>query len=135
VTDEPNPYASPQAESTAASPFSVSPQGNIDPALLGKIEAIIKDAGQFWMAILLCFLCSGVGFVLIGPWYAVRLLQWNSIAQAQPMLLDPNAPRGSLAQKFRSAKTKLIIAMSFGAVILLAVMAFIALPFLLVRGI
>lgn len=41
------------------------------------------------------------------------------MAQHQPMLLDPNVPRRSLAQKFQSAKIKLIIEMSFGVVILL----------------
>jgi hypothetical protein len=52
--------------------------------------------------------------------------QWNSLARAQPMLLDPNAPRGSVARRFQSAKLKLIIGMSFGAVILsLVVLLFV----------
>jgi hypothetical protein len=114
-TDQPNPYASPVTDSAAASSL------NIDPASLKKIEAIIKDAGQFWLAILMCIVCSALGSIIIGPWYLVRFLQWNSMAKAQPMLLTRDVPRGSLAQRFQSAKIKLIIGMSFGALIFLLV--------------
>jgi len=116
TTGQPNPYAAPQADFASAS------QSDIERATLTKIEAIIKDAGQFWVAILMCIFCTGLGAIIIGPWYLVRLNQWNSIARAQPMLLDPNVPRGSLAQRFQSAKTKLIIGLSFGALVLLVVM-------------
>lgn len=89
-----------------------------------KIEAIIKDAGQFWIAILMCIFCTGLGSVIIGPWYLVRLLQWNSLAQREPLLLDRTAPRGSVAQRFQAAKGKLIAGMVVGATIfLLAVVA------------
>ncbi len=127
TNDQSNPYASPQTESTFAW------QGNYDPASLKKIEAIIKDAGQFWLAILLCIVCTGVGTIIIGPWYLVRLMQWNSMAQAHPMLLAPNVPHGSLEQRFRSAKIKLIIGMSFGAVIFLLVILALAISFVSVQ--
>ena len=91
-----------------------------------KIEAVIKDANQFWLAILMCIFCSALGAVIIGPWYLVRLLQWNSIARAQPMLLDPNVPRGSLQQRFQSAKWKLIVGISFGAFIFLLTVLYVA---------
>jgi hypothetical protein len=113
ATDPQNPYASPQADVTYAS------EAYADQATLRKIEAIIKDAGQFWLAILMCIFCTGLGAIIIGPWYFVRLIQWNSIARAQPMLLDPAVPRGSLAQRFQSARIKLIIGISFGALIFL----------------
>ena len=125
TSDQPNPYAAPATDSTAAS------HGNVDPASLKKIEAIIKDAGQFWLAIIICIVCSGVGSIIIGPWYLVRLIQWNSMAQAQPRLLERNVPRGSLAQRFQSAKIKLIIGMSFGAVILLLVILSVILLFVI----
>lgn len=112
ATEQPNPYSSPTAYAPAES------TENVDPALQKKIEAIIKDAGQFWLAIIMCIICTGVGGIIIGPWYLVRLLQWNSIAREQPMLLDPNVPRGSIADKFQSAKIKLIIGMGFGILIL-----------------
>ena len=121
MSEQPNPYAAPQADVTVA-PHAVK----IDPASLKKIEAIIKDAGQFWLAILMCIVCSALGSVIIGPWYLVRLLQWNSMAQAHPMLLEQNVPRGSLAQRFQSAKIKLIIGMSFGAVIFLLAFLLVA---------
>ena len=115
TANQPNPYASPESASSTASGLS------IDPASLKKIEAIIKDAGQFWLAILMCIVCSALGSIIIGPWYLVRFLQWNSMSHAQPMLLEPNAPRGSLAQRFQSAKIRLIVGMSFGALIFLLV--------------
>lgn len=111
--DRPNPYTSPMAN------FGAAPPGAVDPRTVEKAEAIIKDAGQFWLAILMCIFCSALGSIIIGPWYLVRLLQWNSLATRQPMLLDPNVPRGSIAQRFQSAKTKLIIGICFGAVALL----------------
>jgi hypothetical protein len=120
TVDKPNPYAAPQA------PPSAAPETAVDPASLKRIEAIIKDAGQFWLAILMCFFCTGLGAVIIGPWYLVRLVQWNAIARGQPMLLDPNVPRGSLARRFQSAKTKLIIGIAFGAVTLLLAIVFMA---------
>jgi len=121
-SDQPNPYAPPETDPMAQ---AVPMQGPVDQAVVKKIEAIVKDADQFWMAILLCFLCTGLGMIIIGPWYFVRLLQWNSMARAQPLLLDPNVPYGSLAKRFQSARTKLIIGMSFGAVImLLAILVF-----------
>ena len=122
--EPPNPYASPQADLAPAS------QEHYDPVSLRKIEAIIKDAGQFWLAILICILCTGWGAFIIGPWYLVRFLQWNSMAQAYPMLLDAGAPRGSLARRFQSARTKLIIGMAFGAAILLLVILFLVVLFL-----
>jgi hypothetical protein len=100
---------------------------NLDPATLRKAEAIIKDAGQFWLAILMCIFCTGLGTMIIGPWYFVRLMQWNSIARLQPVMLNPSAPRGSLEQRFQSARVKLVIGMSFGVVVLLLVIAYVAL--------
>lgn len=118
-TDQPNPYAAP-VTGDATGPAIGAPS-NIDPPSLKKIEAIIKDAGQFWLAIIMCIVCSALGSIIIGPWYLVRFLQWRTIAREQPMLLDPNVPRGSVAQRFQSAKIKLIIGMSFGALIFMLV--------------
>jgi hypothetical protein len=117
-----NPYAS----------TSMPPEGNhipagVDPALLAKINAIVKDAGQFWLAMILCLCCSALVIIFIGIWYAVRLMQWNSIANSQSWLMVPNAPPGSLPAKFQSAKTKLIIGMVFGFVVLFLVFAYVCL--------
>ncbi len=97
----------------------------VDAALLAKVNAINKDAGQFWLAMLLCLLCSALGSLIIGVWYGVRLLQWNAIAKSQPLLMVPNAAPGSVAAKFQGAKIKLIIGMVFGIVILFAVFAYV----------
>ena len=115
---DPNPYAAPQLDPTAPA------ESNPD---LKRIEAVIKDAGQFWLAILLCIFCSGLGAVIIGPWYLVRLLQWHSIAKTQPMLLDQNAPRGSLAQRFQSARWKLIAGICFGGLMLVLTVVYVVL--------
>ncbi len=115
TNDATNPYASPTLR--AADPLDVA----IDPVAIVKAKAIIKDAGQFWIAILLCIFCTGLGAIIIGPWYLIRLVQWSSLARSQPMLVDPNVPHGSIAQRFQSAKPKLIIGICFGAAVLLLV--------------
>lgn len=115
--DQTNPYA------PTVSP-TVADASGVDPVLLTKVNAIIKDAGQFWIAMVLCLLCSAIGSLLIGLWYAARLMQWNAIAKSQPLLLDPNAAPGSVAAKFQGAKIKLIIGMVFGIVILFAFLAY-----------
>ncbi len=117
--DKTNPYA-PTVSTTVAD------ASGVDPVLLTKVNAIIKDAGQFWIAMVLCLLCSAFGSLIIGIWYAVRLMQWNAIAKSQPLLMDPNAAPGSVAAKFQGAKTKLIIGMVFGIVILFAFFAYLA---------
>ena len=118
TSNQQNPYAAPQGN------FPLAQEEYADQK---KIEAIIKDAGQFWLAIILCVFCSGLGALIIGPWYFVRLLQWNSIARSQPLLLDPNVPRGSVAQRFQSAKIKLIIGIGFGALIFLLFVLYVVL--------
>lgn len=108
--DRPNPYSPPMSN------YGPPRQGFVDPGTVQKAEAIIKDAGQFWLAILMCIFCSALGSIIIAPWYLVRLLQWNSLATRQPMLVDPNVPKGSLAQRFQAAKIKLILGICFGGV-------------------
>ena len=116
MTDDPNPFAPPV---TVSDIDRTRVLGNIDPATLKKVKAVVKDANQFWLAILLCVLCGGgMGMLIIGPWYLVRLIQWGSLAQQQPMLMDRDVPRGSLAQRFQSAKIRLIIGLGFGALML-----------------
>ncbi len=120
----PNDPANPYASSSVPTEINNIPAG-VDPALLAKINAIVKDAGQFWLAMILCLCCSALGSLIIGIWYSVRLTQWNAIAKSQAWLMVPNAPTGSLPAKFQSAKTKLIIGMVFGFVVLFAVLAYV----------
>ena len=101
----------------------------MDPATRKQFNAIIKDANQFWIAILLCMLCSGIGSLLIGVWYLARLLQWNSMNKAYPLLMVENPPPGSMAAKFQSAKVKLIVGLIVGVVMLFLVLAYIVLMF------
>ncbi len=127
MTNDPNPYAAPtQVAAGGSEEYQSIPAGD-----LKKIQAIIKDANQFWLAILLCFLCSAIGMVLIGPWYLVRLLQWSSMANAYPHLRNGQAPPGSLAQRFQSAQWKLIVGLAVGLLIGMVVVAFLILPSLL----
>jgi hypothetical protein len=124
--DQINPYAA-----TSVPTESNNIPAGVDPVLLAKINAIVKDAGQFWLAMILCLCCSALGSVIIGIWYTVRLMQWNAIANSQSWLMVPNAPAGSLPAKFQGAKTKLIIGMVFGFVILFLLLAFFCLQLLL----
>lgn len=117
-SDPINPYESP----LSSTPLATQAPPAVDLVMLNKVNAIIKDAGQFWLAILLCLFCTGLGAIIIGPWHFVRLMQWMSVAKAEPRLLDTHASPGSIAKKFQSAKVKLIIGMSFGLLILLFVL-------------
>jgi hypothetical protein len=114
---ESNPYSSPITD-PAVDPRG-GPQIALDAATLKKVEAIIKDAGQYWLAILICLVCSALGSIIIGPWYLARLLQWQQIARQQPQLLTPGAPRGTLEQRFQTAKRHLMIGIGFGGLVLL----------------
>jgi hypothetical protein len=94
-----------------------------------KINAIIKDAGQFWLALVLCIFCGLIGMLLLGPWYLVRLLQWNAMSNAYPQLLDPNTPQGSLPRRFQAAKWKLIVGLVGGLMLAIAMMGLTVLSF------
>ncbi|GAB5402200.1 MAG: hypothetical protein Aurels2KO_04310 [Aureliella sp.] len=94
-------------------------QAEIDPKDRRKIEAIVKDAGQFWLALLMCILCSALGCVLIPIWYSVRLLQWNAMNRKYPALGAIDAAPGTLSAKFRRVPWKLVVGIAVGAVVLL----------------
>ena len=121
----PNPYAAPAAPGQAVGMV------DLDAPTLMKVEAVIKDAGQFWLAILLCFLCSGLGMIVIGPWYLVRLLQWNSLAQNHAWLCERDAQPGSLPKRFQSAKWKLIVGLVVGLVLMIMLVGLVLSRFLL----
>jgi len=114
-----NPYAPP---TTAGAP--IGGQSNhpfpfvTDPADRLKLEAVIKDAGQFWVAIALCIFCSAIGAIIIPFWYLARLLQWNRLAKQYPDLMLSGAPPGSIQAKFQSSQWKLIVGMVVGGCIL-----------------
>lgn len=107
----PNPYASPVGVGPVVDSHGLPPDA------VSKAEAIIKDAGQFWLAIIICICCSAIGALIIGPWYLVRLLQWNTLSSTYPYL-QQSGPPNSLAARFQGAKIKLIIGMASGVVIL-----------------
>ena len=115
-----NPYASPAyADRTSDQlPFAIDPADRI------KIDAVIKDAGQFWLAIALCILCSAIGALIIPFWYLARLLQWNGLAKKYPALTVQGAPPGSLQAKFQSSQWKLIVGIAVGGGIFLCVLAY-----------
>jgi hypothetical protein len=119
-SDQTNPYA------PISTPIGTDLPVPMDNNTRAKLDAIIKDANQFWIAILLCIICSGVGSLIIGIWYLVRLLQWNAMAKAHPLLLVENPPPGSIAANFQGSKAKLIVGMVFGALMIFLVFAYIA---------
>lgn len=118
TSNENNPYHNPyDAPKHGGANMAGSGLG-IPAADTTKIEAIAKDAGQFWLAILICIVCSSIGTLLITPWYGVRLAQWYSMKNRYPQLMDPHAPPKSLAKRFQSAQVKLMIGIVFGIVML-----------------
>ncbi len=119
-----NPYA------PTSSTFGTELPVPMDNATRAKLDAIIKDANQFWIAILLCIFCSGIGSLIIGIWYCVRLVQWNAMARTHPLLMAANSPPTSIAGTFQRAKVKLILGLVFGAVMLALLFAYIGLLFI-----
>ncbi len=120
---EQNPYATPTATEITRDPAPI----DLDPKDRKKVEAVIKDAGQFWLAIILCLLCSAIGALIIPIWYLIRLLQWNSLAGKYPALVSDGVPANSLQAKFKSSQWKLIVGMVVGGVVFAFVMLYVLL--------
>ena len=115
-----NPYSPPSA---AVEPVKTT-GGNIpfEPGDEKKVEAVVKDASQWWLAIILCILCSAIGAIIVPIWYTIRLIQWYKYSSKYPQLMDPNAPAGMLSARFQSSNWKLIVGLVIGCVILLLVL-------------
>jgi len=112
---DPNPYAAPTSPTLdQPDPSSII----LEPKDMKRAEAVVKDAGQFWLAILVCVLCSILGALLIPFWYTFRLWQWNSLARKYPELVADGTPKNSFQAKFKSSRWKLIVAIVVGALIL-----------------
>lgn len=105
-------YKNPYAERTE--PARCIQESDIEPALLKKIEVIIYDANHTVLAIGLCITWLGLGGILVGLWYLVRLRQWNAIARAYPALLESEAPWDDFSLRFTAAKKKLVLGVSIG---------------------
>ena len=118
--NEHNPYAAPVNVETAANdlPF------DIGAADRKKVDAIIKDAGQFWLAIILCIICTGIASIIVPFWYLVRLVQWNGLAKKYPGLVVHGPPPASLQAKFKSSQWKLIVGMVVGGIVFLGLVAY-----------
>jgi uncharacterized integral membrane protein len=116
-----NPYAAPVAVS--AMPVT---HASYDPAGLRRIQAVTKDAGQVWLAILMGFVCTALTWVLICPWFAYRLHSWNRLSREYPQLLAPGAAPGSIEAKFQRARVELITGLVVGVVMLLLFVVLIA---------
>lgn len=108
-----NPY---EASSTGPHSATGSTSG-LDADTAKRVNTVIKDADQFWIALVLCVLCTGIGSLIICPWYLVRLSQWSSLGKSHPQLLTA-APKGSLEDRFQRAKSKLVMGIVAGAILL-----------------
>ena len=121
-----NEFDDPYAPTNPTEQFSFSEtELGIPKADLKRAKAVVKDADQFWLAILLCFLCVALAPFLIGPWYLSRRLAWQSLGTKYPVLMDSSAPPNTFPGRFQRANTKLFIAFAFGGVMLgIMVLAF-----------
>ena len=120
---EENPYASPSVNPP------VDPLEEYRIRLDGrdqkKAEAVVKDAGQFWLAIILCVFCSGLGSIIVPIWYTARLMQWSRLANKYPDLMAADVPKKSFQAKFQSSQWKLITGLIFGCFVLGLVMLYV----------
>ena len=112
-----NPYAAPASSLNSESPdeqFRIRLDGQDHVRAI----AIITEANQFWVAMLLSTFCVVFGSIIILIWYGVRLLQWSRLAKKYPELLATNPPPKSMQARFQTSRWKLITGIIFGAVIL-----------------
>ena len=127
---EPNPYAAPTPTGYPGQPVPYAnpddPYLKIPEADRKKIEAIVKDASQFWVVILICFVCTACGALIAPIWYTVRLVQWSGFANKYTVLREPAIP-GTMQQKFQSSQWKLIVGIVFGVLAAFAFLAYVAL--------
>ena len=81
----------------------------IDPEDEKTIRSIIREGERLLVySILGVVCCSCMLLIFIFPiWYYWRLRQWNRFSEAYPLLLDPNAPPGSLPRQFQDCRRKL----------------------------
>lgn len=127
-----NPYAPPSSTATSYDASTTTgPMGDelpfvIDPADRKKLDTVIKDAGQFWLAIVFCFFCT-IAALIIPFWYMLRLFQWSGLAKKYPDLLVDGAPTGSIQAKFRSSQWKLIVGMLVAGCVLVLLLLYIVL--------
>ena len=129
TSSKPNPYQAPHA--VPALPLGTGADVALPEKDLKKANAIIKDAGQFWLAGILCIFCALIGAVIVPIWYSIRLFQWHGLRKRFPALMNIDAAPGSLSKKFQSAQWKLIVGLAIGCVIFLLVLAMLVLPLLI----
>lgn len=63
MTEQPNPYAPADVDTRA--PIGAPSSQGLSAQDLKKLEALVKDANQFWIAIIMCVVCSSVGALII----------------------------------------------------------------------
>lgn len=119
---EENPYAAPSA-SPKSDVLDEDYRIRLEARDHQKAEAIIKDAGQFWLAIIICIACSILGAIIIPIWYTVRLIQWNGLAKKYPALLASDVPAKSMQARFKSSQWKLITGVVAGLIIMFCFVA------------
>ena len=125
-SSDPNPYQAPNA--VPALPVGTGADVVLPEKDLKKANAIIKDAGQFWLACILCVFCALIGAIIVPVWYSIRLLQWHGLRKRFPALMNVNAAPGSLSKKFQSSQWKLIVGLVMGCVIFVLVLGLLLLP-------
>ena len=114
---EQNPYAAPASARNSESPdeqFRIRLDGRDHVRAI----AIITEANQFWVAMLLSTFCVVFGSIIILIWYGVRLLQWSRLAKKYPELLATNPPPKSMQARFQASRWKLTIGIVFGLIII-----------------
>ncbi|MCA9105792.1 MAG: hypothetical protein KDA83_10225 [Planctomycetales bacterium] len=85
----------------------VEAEDSIDDATRKTIEAIIKDANQLVVVLVMCLCLTMLGTLVVMPWYSFRLWQWYSLAGRHPSLMVYRPPLGSFADQFQRAKANL----------------------------
>jgi hypothetical protein len=107
-----NPYAAPSMEAApvrrglgSATVLDLTPTG------ARRAKAVVQDADNVYLAILLATCICGIAWLFMFPWFGFRLLQWYQLNSQFEELRHPNAfsPHAEFTSRFPDAKLKLWI--------------------------
>jgi hypothetical protein len=127
-----NPYAAPAPLEWDESP-RVREDAVFDLTEHGaeRAKAIASDAEMAIYLVLLAWcLCAPLWLVIL-PWYSLRLLAWHSLNRSYAELRNPNgfSPYAETAVRFQDARRKLWLAVIAGAVFWILALVGLAIEF------
>jgi hypothetical protein len=119
---DPNPYAAPAIEAAPPRPgLGGKAVFDLTEHAARRAKGVVQDADNVYIIVLLATAClCGVLWLVMFPWYSLRLIQWYSLNSQYEELRHPNAfsPYAEITARFPDAKFKLWVGTVVGGVLL-----------------